>query len=295
MKKIISIFKWSWKDLLAAVAGCLLSALGLNLFIIPNALYSGGVMGISQLIRTFINYLGFHPGFDLAGIIYFLINLPLLLLARKALSKTFFARTLLCIICETMFLSIIPIPSHMLVNEVFTSVLMGGVISGIGGGIVFSTQSSSGGTDIIGFMLSMKSHRFSVGRFNVAVNLFIYAICGCLYGLSTMIYSITYSVISSTVIDHTHKQNVCSYVIIFMKNDPKKLIQFIIKELNRDATYWDAIGGYKNETTHVVYSVLSKYEVERLERHLHEFDQNAFMIKSEGIGIDGNFKKYLIE
>ena len=95
------------------------------------------------------------------------------------------------------------------------------------------------------------------------------------------------------VVDHSHKQNICSYAIIFTKKDPQKMIEFILYEFERDATYWEGKGGFHNEKTYIDYSALSKYEVERLERHLPEFDTDAFMVKSEGIGINGNFKKYL--
>jgi len=292
---IKDFYKWKYRDFFAAIMGCLLYGIGLNLFIVPNHLYSGGVLGLSQLIRTFITtMLGLEMSFDIAGIINFLFNLPLLLLAYKKVSKTFFRRTLLCIVLETIFFSVIPIPNKLIVDEILTNVLIGGIICGIGGGLILSSASSGGGTDIIGVVLSMRSKKLSVGKIGVSVNVTIYTICGLLYGVKAMIYSIIYSLISSLVVDHSHKQNICSYAIVFTKNDPHALIEFICKEFERDATYWEGKGGYNDNKMYVVYSALSKYEVERLERHLHEFDTEAFMVKSEGIGINGNFKKYLV-
>jgi uncharacterized membrane-anchored protein YitT (DUF2179 family) len=110
-----------------------------------------------------------------------------------------------------------------------------------------------------------------------------------------MIYSIIYAVISSLVVDNTHEQNICSYVMIFTKDKPDKIIKFIREELERDTTYWEAVGGYDKSKTYISYSAMSKYEMQRLERHINELDANAFMIKSEGINIDGNFKKNLIK
>ena len=297
MFKFLNYFyKWNWKQLCAAIIGCLLYAIGLNLFIVPNHLYSGGVLGISQLIRSFIvNVLGFSFPFDIAGIINFLFNIPLLLLAYKKISKTFFRRTLICIIFETIFFSIIPIPNKLIVGEILTNVLIGGIICGLGGGLILSAASSGGGTDIIGVVLSMKSKKLSVGKIGVTINIIIYSICGYLYGIPTMIYSIIFSLINSLVVDHSHKQNICSYAIVFTKKDPHNLIDFIVHEFERDATYWEGKGGFNDQKTFIVYSALSKYEVERLERHLGEFDTEAFMVKSEGIGINGNFKKYLTQ
>ena len=81
--------------------------------------------------------------------------------------------------------------------------------------------------------------------------------------------------------------------MIFTKDKTKTIIRFIKEEIKRDATYWEATGGYNHGKVNVIYSALSKYEMQRLERHLKELDKNAFMIKSEGIGIEGNFKKSL--
>ena len=159
--------------------------------------------------------------------------------------------------------------------------------------MTLSASGSGGGTDIIGILISMRNRNLSVGKIGGAINIVIYAICGLLYGLPTMIYSIIYTVIASIVVDNTHEQNICSYVMIFTKDKTKTIINFIKEELQRDATYWDAKGGYNNEKVNIIYSALSKYEMQRLERHLKELDKNAFMIKSEGIGIEGNFKKSL--
>ena len=72
------------------------------------------------------------------------------------------------------------------------------------------------------------------------------------------------------------------------------MIHFINDELNRGATYWEAIGGYTETKTYIVYAVLTKYERMRLERHMKEFDEDAFMVGDDGVLIKGEFKKYLV-
>jgi uncharacterized membrane-anchored protein YitT (DUF2179 family) len=96
------------------------------------------------------------------------------------------------------------------------------------------------------------------------------------------------------VVDHRHKQNIISSVMIFTKEKPTKVVGFIKKELNRDCTYWEATGGFDESKTYISYSAMSKYEMQRLERHLNELSPDAFMVRSEGMGIDGNFKKNLV-
>lgn len=288
-------FKWNLKDLIKAITGALIYALAINLFIVPNSLYNGGILGISQLIRTLIiETFNLKLSFDIAGIINFMFNIPLLFIAFKMISKTFFGRTVVCVCFTTLFLTIIPIPEKALINDLLTNVLIGGILCGLGSGKLLSSHGSGGGTDIIGIALSMKNRNLSVGKIGGTINMFIYAICGLLYGIPTMIYSIIYAVIGSLVVDNTHEQNIVSYVMIFTKQVPEVIADYIKNELNRDATIWEGTGAYDKTKTYICYSALSKYEVQRLERNLKYLDKNAFMIKNEGIGVDGNFEKHLV-
>lgn len=298
MKKINDflkkILKWNVQESFLAIFGCFLYAFAVNLFIVPNNLYTGGILGIAQLIRSIITELfGLKLSFDISGIISFMINVPLFIMSYKLISKTFFRRTLICVIATTIFLTVIPIPAKTIIDDILTSIIIAGILAGIGGGMTLSASGSGGGTDIIGLIAGMRNKRLSVGKISLIINMIIYIICGCLYGLPPMIYSIIYVMLMGVVIDQTHKQNICSYVMIFTKTHPKKIIKFISEELERDVTYWEAQGAYNNTKTYISYSAMSKYEMERLKRHINELSPDAFMIKSEGIGIEGNFKKNL--
>lgn len=290
--KIYNIFKWNYPELLKAVFGIIIFSIAINLFIVPNNLYNGGVLGISQLIRTLLSTI-FHIefNFDISGLIYFIINIPLFFLAYKEVSKSFFLRTIICVVIQTIFLSIIPVPEKPLVDSLLTSVLIGGILAGIGSGMSLSAGASGGGTEIIGIIISMKNRNLSVGKLDLIINIIIYAICGALYGLEIMIYSIIYSVFSTLMLDNTHEQNICSTAIVFTKTKPDKILNYVKNELDRDATYWEAIGGYKHSKTYISYIVLSKYELQRLERQLKELDSNAFLVKANGVEINGNFQK----
>lgn len=293
-EKIYDIFKWNIEELIKAIVGIILFSFAINVFIVPNDLYSSGVLGFAQVLRTIItNLFNIKTEIDISGLINFAINVPLFIIAYKSISKSFFSRTLLCVLIQTITLTLIPTPEKPIVNDLLTSVLIGGIIDGIGCGLVLTAGASTGGTDIIGVALSTKHKKLSVGKIGLAINLFIYAICGIMYGIEIMIYSIICSVVATLMIDHTHEQNICSTAIIFTKKKPTKIIEFVQKELDRDVTYWEAIGSYSNTTTYICYVALSKYELQRLERHLHLLDKNAFVVKSDGHAINGEFKKVL--
>ena len=277
MKKIEKIFNWGWFKLLKCILGTFLYSLAINLFIVPNKLYTGGIMGTAQLLRSLLlRFIDLsNLPFDASSIIYYLLNIPLFIIAYKKIGKTFFFRTVLTVTLNSLFLMIIPIPKTPLVSELITNVLIGGIIAGIGVGFVLSTGSSSGGTDIIGVSLSKKSRILTVGSIGLIYNAIIFGICGIFYGIQIMIYSIIYAVFESVMVDKNHSQNIFSEVFIFTKKSPEKMIDFIRDTLDRDATYWTAKGGYTKTNTYIVYVVLSKYERMRLERHMKEFDEKV--------------------
>ena len=99
------------KRTLACIVASLMYAIGVNLFVVPAQLYSGGLMGICQVIRTLlVEYLhmNFHS-FDIAGIIYYIINVPIFIIAFTRMGRKFFAKTLVTVTAMTVFLSVVPI------------------------------------------------------------------------------------------------------------------------------------------------------------------------------------------
>lgn len=290
MKKIIKLIDWNYKDFIKMIFGSIMFCVAVNIFVVPNNLYTGGVLGIAQLIRSIvIDIFGINIGFDFSGILYYLLNIPLFFIAYKKLSKTFFIRTLLVISLQTIMLSLIPTVS--IVDDVLTNVLVGGLLGGAGLGIVLSCGTSTGGTDIVGLVLAKKNNQLSVGKLGLFVNIFTYTVAGIMFGLERMIYSIIYSFVDSLTIDKMHEQNICSTAFIFCKKNPKEINNYIKNELQRSFTYWDAKGGYDDSRTYIIYTALTKYELIKLERKIKECDFDAFMVKSEGVGIKGDFDK----
>lgn len=290
MKKIKEIFNWTFKDLIKVLIGSLFFCVAINFFVVPNHLYTGGVLGLAQLLRSIaIDIFKLETTFDFSGIIYYLINIPLLFLAYKSLGKTFFFRTIFAVSIQTLMLSFIP--NIKVVEDILTNVFVGGIIGGIGVGMILSSGASTGGTDIVGLMLAKKNNNYSVGKLGLMINLVIYAVAGIRYGIEIMIYSIIYSGVDNLMVDKLHEQNICSTAFIFCKENPKQINDFIKNDLNRDFTYWYAYGGYDDSRTYIIYTALTKYELIRLERNMKKFNIKTFMIKSEGIGIRGEFKK----
>lgn len=284
-----------WLRLVAAVAGELIAAAAMNLFIVPLNLYSGGTMGVCQLVRTLLlSRLGLNFGTtDVAGILYFLVNIPILLFAFKNLGKALVVKTVICTIAYSLFYSIIPIPSVPIVDDYLTACLLGGILTGIGSGIVLTCGCSSGGLDVIGLCLSKRGSSFTVGKFSLTFNVFLYTACLILFSPEIAIYSVIYNFFTSMVLDRMHQQNVNVMALIFTHEDEHVLGQFIIDKLGRGVTYWNGTGAYTGKGVHVLCVSLSKYEIEELLHAVHSIDPQAFLTVQEGVRVYGNFRKKL--
>ena len=152
-----------WCRLALAVAATLLYAIGVNWFIVPMGLYTGGLLGFCQVARTLIvEALGLSPNVDFSGILYLAANVPILLLAWRVLGKGFLVRTAVCTVTSSLFLSLVP-PAAPLVEETLTNCVLGGILVGFSLGIVLTCGCSTGGLDILGLWLAKKGKGFSVG------------------------------------------------------------------------------------------------------------------------------------
>ena len=284
-----------WAQLVLTFLGATISAVGVNTFIVPQGFYSGGLLGVCQLLRTLIFVpMGLVPqGFDIAGILYFVLNIPILLFTGRSLGKSFVIRTAFCASLYSVLYSVIPVPTTPVVEDMLTSALLAGILSGVGGGIVLTCGNSGGGLDAVGLYLSKKGKGFTVGRFSIGFNCVLYAVCFFLFVPEIVIYSVIFNFFTAMVLDRMHQQNIIVEVLIFTQEDKPELPRFIMEKLGRGVTYWTGYGGYTGRELKVLCVCLSKYEIEDLRRAVHEIDPKAFFITKPGVTVDGKFVRKL--
>ena len=278
---------------LLVLVGAAMYSVGLTFFVTPHNLFTGGIMGFAQIFRSALAMftpINLPEGFDLSGIIYYLINIPLFIIAYKVISKNFFFKTLLATTAITIILSIIPTPAPVVADKL-TSCIVGGLIVGVGIGFMLRYGGSGGGLDIVGMYLTKKYTDASVGKVALICNIILYILCALLFNVETAIYSIIYTSVSSLTLDKIHYQNIMIRVMIFTKEDG--VAEPIMKKLGRGVTEWQGDGAYTHEAEHILVSVISKYEMNQLRRLVHEIDPHAFITYDQISSIDGNFKKKL--
>lgn len=280
--------------LLAGVGGAILLAAAINLFIVPQGLYGGGLYGLCQVVRTLlVTNLGLEMPFDLAGILYLFSNLPLMWMAWRNMGRGFVVRMSVTTIVNSLALAIIPSPVTPLIADKLTSCMVGGILGGFACGLILTCGCSTGGLDVLGLYFSKKGKGFTVGRFSITFNAALYALCAMLFDLGTAIYSAIYMVFSSLFLDRVHQQNISVQMLIFTREDPQKLGDVITERLERSFTFWEGKGGYSHDDVNVLCVCLSKYEVVSLQIAMHEIDPHAFFIVNEGVRVGGNFPRHL--
>ena len=281
-----------WLRLLTAIAGTLVMCLAQNLFVVPLHLYTGGLMGYCQFFRTLLqDFAGFSFGsVDIAGALYFLFNVPILMLSFRYLGRSLTFRTMICVASYTIIYSALP-AREPLVDDYLTSCLLGGILNGVGSGLVLTCGGSTGGLDILGLILSKRGGTFTVGRFSIAFNGVLYGICLLLFVPEVAIYSVIYNFTSNMVLDRVHQQNVNMQALIFTKEDERELGAFVMEKLHRGVTYWEGTGAYTGSAIHVLCVSLSKYEIEELLHAVHKLDPHAFITVQKGVQIYGNYQR----
>ncbi len=273
--------------------GVAIYSVGVNFFLRPNHLYSGGLLGFAQLIEDLLARAGVHISFfDLSGVLYYAMNIPAIVLAFKKMRRRFLVKTVFTVTAMSLMLALIPIPAQPLLPDTLTGSIIAGLICGAGTGIVLWMGSCDGGTTLIGMVMISLKGKGSVGHISLIVNIALYGIMIFLFDIPTVIYSLVFAVFSSIATDKIHLQNINTQVMVLTKLfDTKDMEVEVMSRLYRGMTQIDGKGTFTGDELKILIIYVSKYEVGRLKAIVKSYDPQAFIIETDGVRIDGNFLK----
>lgn len=267
------------------LVGGLLNAIALNFFLVPSNVYSSGFAGLSQLISSiFDRYFSIDVS---TGIIVFLLNIPVTIIAWKIIGKSFTFYSFLSVVFMSLFLEIIPIVQ--VTPDILLSTIAGGVISAVGIGLTLKMGASTGGLDIIALILSKTKDR-PIGTYFLVFNGIIIVVAGQLNGWELALYTLVSIYVASRVIDaiHTSHVKLTAFIITNKGDEMKKAIH---ATMVRGITAIPAKGAYTNSDKEVLMIVLTRYELYTLEKVIKTVDQNAFTNIMETVNVFGLFRK----
>ncbi|QRG86236.1 YitT family protein [Bulleidia sp. zg-1006] len=280
----------SVKNMMMIVLGSAIYAFSVNYFLLPLTLYSGGIPGTSQVLRTL--FFAHVTQMDLAGLINLLFNIPLLILAYKTMKKRMVVGTIVSVILQTLVFTYFMMPKKPILDDKLAGIAIAGILGGVGCGLILSNGASAGGLDLVGLYMSSKSKSISVGKFNTLYNVLLYMAMALLFNVQTALYSIIYIVVFSLTIDRWHLQNIEIKLMIFTHNPTVK--EKIMKEYGRGVTCWDGKGAYTNQQTEVLVVIVDKSEVNDVKKDIRRLDKEAFVITTSVLDISGGYQKRLL-
>ncbi|MBP2627046.1 MAG: hypothetical protein H6Q68_1757 [Firmicutes bacterium] len=251
--------------------GSILAAVGLEIFLIPNNIIDGGIVGISIMM----SYLSNYP----LGLFIFLLNIPFLILGYKHIGKTFVISTLFSITSLSVWVTILkPIPG--LTEDLMLAAVFGGIIVGIGVGLIIRYGGSLDGTEIIAIILDKKTG-FSVGEIVMFFNLFILTSAGLIFGWDKAMYSLIAYFIAFKMIDITIEGLEETKAVMVISERSELIAEKVMARLGRGVTFLNGKGGYSGEERAVLYLVVTRLEIAKLKNIIDEVDENAFVTISE--------------
>lgn len=271
--------------ILSIIMGTLLIAIATNGILLPNQLLSGGVNGISML---------FYLLFDFkVSLLVILINIPIFILGVLFLRKTYLAYSLFGMLMLSFWLEVtdsIYIPT----DNTLSILVVAGLLHGLGTGIIFRADGSTGGTDIIAkiinkyFSINMATITLYLNAIIILLSVFFFNIDIAVLTISTIFMS---SQVVNFVVDGINRKR--TLYIITDAEHFEELSSILLKELHRGVTMIPAIGAYTSATKYILFTTVSVREVAKAKQIVLNIDSKAFMTVTETSQVIGNGRGFI--
>jgi len=275
LKSAIGPFELTWKtaqDYSLLVIGALIQALAMRLFLVPGELVSGGISGAAQIITHFIKF----P----IGIMVFLGNVPLFILGWRHLGGPRFAlRTALAVITFSIFtdLLVLFIPAVGVTQDNVLNAIYGGVLLGVGLGLVYRGQGTSGGSDILGRILNSR-FGIPISQSYLITDTIVVLAGGFAFSWEKALYGLVVIYISGIAAEAISEGQSIYRTAIIVTSEHEKVTQSVMQDMERGVTILAGKGGYTSEDRPVLYVVITRSEVNPLKQLVKEIDPNALMV-----------------
>ncbi len=258
-------------DILILLFGSFLFSVGVYFFEIPNGFSIGGVTGIAIILGSFLPI----P----TSVLLFILNVLLLIIGFIFIGKETGGKTVLCSFAYSGGISFLEwaVPLEgTLTTQPFLELACGILITGFAAAIIFYRGASTGGSEIIALMIK-KYSSLNSGMALLCADFIVAASAFFVFGVEIGIFSLLGLFAKSFLIDSVIENlSVCKSFMIVTSN-PKPIIDYILKILDRSATTFDAVGGYTGAERKVIMVICKRPEAAQLKRKIREIDPSAFI------------------
>jgi len=247
--------------------GALIAAVGLEIFLVPNNIIDGGIVGISMITSILTKI----P----LGALTFTLNVPFLFIGYKQIGKTFVISSLFSITVFSAFIQILH-PIEGITSDVLLATVFGGIILGAGVGIIIRYGGSLDGTEIIAIILT-KYTMFSIGQIVMGFNIVIFSCAALVLGWDRALYSMLAYFVAHKAIDIIIEGFDEAKAVMIVTDNGEDIAETISARLGRGVTIMEGQGGFSKEKKIILYSVVTRLEISKLRSIIYEKDENAFV------------------
>lgn len=280
--------KFAWRtlrrtllDYALLTVGAALLAVNIDLFLIPNKIVAGGATGIATVL---------HIQFGLpTGVIVLIINIPLFVLGFRYAGgmrfaiRTVYATVLMSVLTDLFVPWIATIPP---ITQPLLFTLYGGLLDGIGVGLVFRGQGTTGGTDVVARLLNRR-RGVPLGQTILVVNSAVLILAVIAFGLEPAMYALILTFVGARVVDVVQGEADYNRTAVIISAQAHAIKAAILGEMERGVTLWPGRGGYTGSDLEVVYCVVARPEVSILKRLIRSIDPHAFVVIADASEVLG--------
>lgn len=273
-------FSWArfWHQFrlnLFMLVGSVMAAFGYAMFQVPNNIAAGGVSGISIIVNHYVGW----P----VGLLYWALNLPLLVLGFFYLGRwAFLLRTLVAVtvfsIATDIFIVYMPqwISQYPLTNDLLLSTIYGGIVGGIGGGLIYRSGGTMGGTGIIGRIIQQKTGQPLSQVYFYTDGLTIIA-AGLVFGWNIALYGFLMLFLNGLASDYTLEGPSSARTATIITNKPQLIVDELMQHLHRGVSYWEVTGGFTGQKRYLVLCTVTRPQVGQVKQLVAQADPEAFV------------------
>ena len=287
MKGKITNPKKLMKKIIMVLIGTFIYSAGVGVFLDPNGLAPGGVVGISVIVS--------HMFGGATGTWYFLFNVPIVLLGWWQFGGRFIIWSFLSVLCNSVFTNMFSIfPS--ITEEPLLAALAGSLLTGTGIGIVLRSGATTGGTDIIIKVLRKKFPAIKTSTFFMVVDICIVALAGILFkDFNIAMYAFIAVLVAGRVMDYVLYGKDEATLVFIVSDKADVLLERLLKEMDLGATILTGHGAYSHNEKDIIMCVVKKRVTPNLEDVVKEEDSRAFMIVTSANEIYGEGYKNILQ
>ena len=268
------------KEYLMITSGALLTALGLNLFLVPNSIAAGGASGLGTVL-----YFGF--GIPVSAVVLG-VNVLLFVLGYKYLSKSVLVRTLFATFSLSAFIEIFSF-LHPITDNLILASIYGGLCFGAGTGLTIANGGATGGSDLAAVIIHKQFRVFSIARLILFLDLFVIVLSGIVFSdFEVMLYAAVALYVASITADAIIEGVNFAKLVFIVSDKADDIAQEVMKKLDRGITALKGSGMYSGKDVRVLMCAVRRNQFVKLRSIIRSIDKNAFIILSDAREVIGN-------